>query len=258
MKRLHLFEIHEWAACPQVVRKLVTGFIEATTTIVRPYSPKIPLLARAMQSTNTQQIIDLCSGSGGPWFHLASELEQETASPLSVVLTDKFPSSEAQQRAEQMKGITYISDSIDARNVPESLQGVRTLFNGFHHFQPEDAKAVLQSAVANGQPIAIFEIAQRNILTLIQSFLLPINALLLTPFVRPFKWWRILLTYVSPLASFVLFWDCFVSVLRTYKLSELKDMTEKLDGIPYHWEIGSYSHSAFPVSYMIGYPNKVE
>jgi hypothetical protein len=257
-KRSHLFEIHELAACPRVVRELVTGFIEATTAIFRPYSPKAPLLVNAMRSVNTQQIIDLCSGNGGPWFHLASEIEREIELPVSVVLTDKFPSSEAQQRIELMNGITYIGDSIDARHVPEALQGVRTLFNGFHHFQREDAKAVLQGAVANGHPIAVFEIAQRNILTLIQAFLLPLSVLLLTPFVRPFEWWRMVLTYVIPIASLVLLWDGVVSVLRCYRPSELEEMVEELDGMPYRWEIGSYLHLTVPVTYMIGYPSKVE
>lgn len=258
MKRLHLFEIHELAACPQVARELVTGFIELIVTIFRPYSPKAPLLLRAMRSVNTQKIIDLCSGNGGPWFHLSSEIEREIESPLSVVFTDKFPSREAQQRIELIDGITYIGDSIDARHVPKALQGVRTLFNGLHHFQREDAKAVLQGAVANGQPIVVFEMAQRNILSLIQAFTLPVSVLLFTPFVRPFKWWRMILTYVIPLASLVLLWDGVVSVLRCYQPSELQEMAEELDGMPYHWEIGSYLHLTVPVTYMVGYPRKVE
>jgi hypothetical protein len=254
MKRRHLFEIHELPACPQVVRELVTGFLEAITALFRPYSPRTHLLIRAMRSTNTHQFVDLCSGNGGPWIHLAQEIEQETGQPVSVLLTDKFPSQEAQRRTALIVGLTYLGDPVDARRVPEHLPGVRTLFNGLHHFRPEDAKAVLQDAVANGQPIAVFEVLQRNILTLFHAFVLPISVLLFTPLVRPLTWWRLLLTYVIPLAPVIVLWDGVVSVLRCYRPEELRAMADDCDGTPYHWEAGSYWHRTAPVTYMVGYP----
>ncbi|MBN2563470.1 MAG: hypothetical protein JXQ75_21330 [Phycisphaerae bacterium] len=254
MKRRQLFEIHELPACPQVVRELVTGFLEAMTALFRPYSPRMRLLVRAMRSTNTRQFVDLCSGNGGPWLHLARQIEQETGQAVSVVLTDKYPSREARRRTELTGGLSYLGDSVDARRVPEHLRGVRTLFNGLHHFRPADAKAVLQDAVAGGQPIAVFDVLQRNGLTLVQALLLPISVLLFTPVVRPVKWWRWVLTYVIPLAPLVALWDGVVSVLRCYRPEELRAMADELVGAPYHWEAGSYRHRSAPVTYMIGYP----
>ncbi|MBN2580569.1 MAG: hypothetical protein JXB10_16410 [Pirellulales bacterium] len=156
MKRHHLFEFHELPACPGALRQLVTGFLEAVTSLFRPYSPGIDLLVRAMQSTGAEQFVDLCSGNGGPWFHLADQIEQKTGRAPAIVLTDKFPNREAALRAELVPGLTYDGESMDARNVPERLRGVRTLFNGFHHFRPADAQAILQDAGAKGQPIVIF------------------------------------------------------------------------------------------------------
>jgi hypothetical protein len=207
-----------------------------------------------MRSTNTQQFVDLCSGNGGPWLHLAREIEQETGQSVSVVLTDRFPSHEARRRSVLVGGLRYLDDPLDARCVPGHLQGVRTLFNGLHHFRPEDAKSVLRDAVANEQPIAVFEVLQRNMLTLVQAFLLPISVFVLTPLVRPLTWWRLLLTYVIPIAPLVLLWDGVVSVLRCYRPEELRAMADDCDGTPYHWEAGSYWHRTAPVTYMIGYP----
>lgn len=254
MKRRHLFEFHELPACPQAVRALVTGLLETITALFRPYSPKTGLLIRAMRSISTEQFVDLCSGNGGPWFHLARQIERETGKPVSVVLTDKYPSPEAKRRADSIPGLRYLSDSVDARCVPEHVRGVRTLFNGLHHFQPEHAKAVLQDAVAKRQPIAVFEILQRNGLTLTHAFFLPISVLFLTPLVRPLTWWRLLLTYAVPVASLILLWDGVVSVLRCYRPEELRAMADDLVGVPYHWEIGSYWYRSAPVTYMIGYP----
>jgi len=43
-------------------------------------------------------------------------------------------------------------------NVPAELKGLRTMFTSFHHFLPEEARAVLQNAVDAGEGIGIFEI----------------------------------------------------------------------------------------------------
>ena len=254
MNRRHLFEFHELPACPAAARQLVTGFLEAITALFRPYSPRIDLLVRAMRSTGAGRFVDLCSGNGGPWFHLAREIEEEAGQPVSVLLTDKFPSREAQARAESAGGLTYLSDSVDARCVPEHLRGVRTLFNGLHHFQPEDARAVLRDAVAKGQPIAVFELLQRNWLTLLHALFLPISVLVFTPLARPLTCWRLLMTYVIPVASLLLLWDGAVSVLRCYRPEELRTMTGGLGGRPYCWESGSYWHLGAPVTYLVGHP----
>jgi len=253
MKRRHLFEFHELPACPAMLRQLVTGFLEAIVRLFRPYSPKMDLLICAMRSSGAAHFVDLCSGNGGPWFQLARQVEQEAGYPVSVVLTDKFPSGEAKARAESVAGLTYLDDSVDARRVPEPLLGVRTLFNGLHHFRPEEVRAVLQDAVAKGQPIAVFETLQRNWLTMIHPLLLPISVLLFTPLVRPLTWWRLLLTYVIPLASLLLLWDGAISVLRCYRPEELQKMAEEFTGNRYRWEAGSYWHRSLPVTYLVGY-----
>ncbi len=44
-------------------------------------------------------------------------------------------------------GLGYERASIDALDVPAERPGLRTLFNAFHHLRPEQARAVLASAV---------------------------------------------------------------------------------------------------------------
>lgn len=254
MKRRHLFEFHELPGCPEVLRQLVTGFLESITALFRPYSARLDLLIRAMRSTDAEQFVDLCSGHGGPWFYLAREINRKTGQAVSVVLTDKFPSHEAATRAESAGGLTYLGESVDARRVPKRLRGVRTLFNGLHHFRPEQAQEVLHDAVAQGQPIAVFEMLQRNCLTLLYALSLPISVLVFTPWVRPLSWWRLLMTYLIPVASLLLLWDGVISVLRCYRPGELRAMADGLGGSAYRWEAGSYWHLGAPVTYLVGYP----
>jgi hypothetical protein len=254
MKRRHLFEAHELSVCPQAVRELVTGFLEMVAALFQPYSPKSGLFVRAMRSTNASQFVDLCSGNGGPWLVLAQEIERQTGQSVSVVLTDKFPSQETRRRNDALEWLTYIEYPVDARCVPGHLRGVRTLFNGLHHFQRDDAKAVLQDAVANRQPIVVFESLQRDWFALAQALMLPVCVLFLTPFVRPLRWSRLVLTYIIPLAPLILLWDGVVSVLRCYRPDELRAMTDELSGDSYHWEFGAYRHLSVPVTFMVGYP----
>ena len=133
-------------------------------------------------------------------------------------LTDLFPNIPAFERiASDSNGtIEYRRTSVDARAVPRELTGLRTLFNGFHHFKPEDARAILLDAAHAGQPIAIFEASRRTFKTMLLVLLLPLFVWITTPFMRPFLWKRLLFTYPLPCVPLICLWDGFVSQLRAY------------------------------------------
>ncbi|MEZ5362682.1 MAG: hypothetical protein R2748_10195 [Bryobacterales bacterium] len=65
------------------------------------------------------------------------------------------------------------------------------------------------------QPIAAFEAAEAlgGDLPLV---LVPLFVLLMTPFIRPFRWSRLFWTYVIPVLPLAIFWDGVVSYLRAY------------------------------------------
>jgi hypothetical protein len=77
-----------------------------------------------------------------------------------------------------------------------------------------------------------------------------------TPLIRPFRWSRLLFTYVVPIIPFALLFDGVVSCLRTYRPQELREMIKKLDGIEYQWAVGEHSRASgeAPITYLIGYP----
>jgi hypothetical protein len=41
------------------------------------YAPIVPRLRAALEKTGERQIVDLCSGGGGPWLRLLSEFGDE-------------------------------------------------------------------------------------------------------------------------------------------------------------------------------------
>jgi hypothetical protein len=151
----------------------------------------------------------------------------------------------------------FHSTSVDATNVPAELDGVRTMFNAFHHFPPAVARAILADAVAKRRALAIFEGANSRAVGVIAMPLQLPLILLLTPFVRPFRWSRLLFTYIVPLIPLMVLFDGTVSFLRLYLEDDLRELVA---GVPGHetfvWDIGSTSVRGFPhrLTHLIGVP----
>ena len=133
--------------------------------------------------------------------------------------------------------------------------GFRTLFTALHHFRPTAARAILADAVRRGCGIGIFEVTERRILTLLGMLVLPVFVLLATPFIRPFRWSRLLLTYLLPLVPLAVWFDGTVSCLRSYTPAELEALAAGV-GEGYDWEAGTLAAPPFVtrVTYLIGTP----
>lgn len=86
--------------------------------------------------------------------------------------------------------------------------------------------------------------------------LVPVMVLLTTPFIRPFRWSRLLWTYLIPVVPLTSLFDGLVSCMRTYSVQELHELIEGLDAKHYEWEIGELKSAAgpIPITYLIGVP----
>jgi hypothetical protein len=205
----------------------------------------------------------MCSGGGGPWLDLYPRVGGGNAqSSLQILLTDKFPNLTACENTGEpwSNHITFYPKPVDVMNVPPELKGFRTMFTSFHHFQPGEARGILQNAVDAGQPIGIFEVTRRAPIMI--ALLIPWSLLLpffFTPWIRPFRWSRLLFTYLIPIVSLMLLFDGIVSCLRSYRPRELREMIATLPTTTaYRWELGEHHDSWFemPIAYLIGYPRE--
>ena len=265
MRRVHFIELHEQPWFPSSLRDDVTDAVQFGFNLMNAYEPVAPLLRSMMDSTgkgaNSQQsIVDMCSGGGGPWLDISRKLRclatEGDSSNLQIWLTDKYPNLAAFQRvsASSDHRITYYPEPVDAMNVPRALKGLRTMFTSFHHFSPVDARAILQNAVDAGESVGIFEITRRAPSTIGIIFIGVLLLFLHTPRIRPFRWSRLLWTYLIPIIPFILLFDGVVSCLRTYRLQELREIVDQLTSCEYQWEIGELAGKRAPVTYLIGYP----
>ena len=259
--RLRLFEIHEQPWFPQFLRDQFVDGLQMILEVTNTYHPIAQLLRKHLEDCGSKRVLDLCSGAGGPWLSLVRHFKSRGAEPPEVLLTDKYPCTRKLHDWEfpAANRIHFLRYSIDATRIPGHLQGFRTLFSSFHHLNPDEARGLLQDSVNKRQAIGIFEVSTRHAFTLLSMFFLPIAAWLFVPFRRPFRWSRVLWTYLIPVIPFVLFFDGLVSCLRSYSLGELQEMTSGLESNGYRWEVGEQTGGFLPVriTYLLGCPQNV-
>jgi len=253
MRRIQFIELHEQRWFPSSLRDEITDALQFGLNLLKAYSPIAPLLRRALDSTGSGSIVDLCSGGGGPWLDLSRTLRAKPP-VLQIWLTDKYPNLRAlpNVRAGSENHITFYPGPVDAMNVPRELKGLRTMFTSFHHFPPEEARAILQNAVDAGEGIGIFELTRRAPSTIGLTLAWVLMLFVCTPWIRPFRWSRLLWTYLVPILPLVLLFDGVVSCLRTYRPQELRELVANLNASEYQWEIGEHSTGKAPITYLIG------
>lgn len=257
MRRSQLVELEDLPWFPAVLRDGGTAYLEFAVRVSGHGALLAPVVARALEASGARQIVDLCSGGGGP-VRIVSDALHAQGRSVPVRLTDKFPNPRAFAHAAEgaEDRITGTAESVDATRVPPTIEGLRTLFNAFHHFPPEVARKVLADAVAARQPIAIFEVVSREPLMLSALLLAPLMVTLSLPFWRPFRWSWVLWTWVIPLMQPFVFWDGLVSWLRIYSVEELKELVATLDAPDWEWDIGTLRLGAAPAhaTYLLGRP----
>ena len=254
MRRFHLLELEDQPWFPAVVRDLATDYLQYIQTRFRLDRAMAPIVRRLLEQSGARRIVDLCSGGSGPLLLLVRDLAAAGV-PVHATLTDLYPNAPAfEEIAGASAGlIDFEPLPVDARHVPPHLPGLRTIFNGFHHLRPWDARAVLHAAASAHQPIAIFEVSERSLRTL-PVVLTPLFVWLATPFMRPFLWRRLFWTYLVPLVPLTCLWDGIVSQLRAYTLDELRQMCEGSAAMT--WEAGqiSIARGSGRLTYLIGFP----
>lgn len=234
-------------------------FLRFMISKLKAYDAALPLLQELLIKTDQRHLTDLCAGAGGGIQVIQEDLSQRMGTPIQVTLTDLYPNLDAYRYLHAKSGgaINFIKEPVSATAVPDNLTGVRTIFSSFHHFRPVQAQAILQDAADKQAAIGVFEGASKSWVELLLLWLIfPIIILLVTPFIRPFKFSRLFFTYVLPLIPIGIIWDGTISLLRIYTPQMLDQMIKNINAPTYTWKTGKAgSRLGKHVIYLVGYPN---
>lgn len=203
----HLFELEDLPGFPSVLRRQQVEFIGWLVDRFGIYAPVLPLLSGVLVRTGNAHITDLGSGSGGPIHYLACRPGLEH---VRILLTDRFPTP----KPIALQNVDWHPYPVDALEPNAPGDGLLTLFNAFHHFTPAQQERMVQIHATRG--LLVFEVLQPTVLSFLKILTTTtIGQLLLAPFVRPFRWERLLFTYILPINLVTIPWDGLVSVLRS-------------------------------------------
>ncbi|MEL6922913.1 MAG: hypothetical protein AAFO94_02620 [Bacteroidota bacterium] len=232
MKRRQLFEFGDQHWLPRSLRRYLMELLSYQTGII--YQQALPVLIGALQKTKTREILDLCSGSGGPWPRLAPLLNARAPYPIHVLLSDKFPP----EVFNDTDVLRYHPQPIDTLGAKQGLPKFRTLFTGFHHYKPDEARQLLQQTVEDGAHLAIFEFTSRNRQNVNSMLGAPALVWRLSRQLKPLGFFRWFWTYFIPIIPLLYTWDGWVSHWRSYSTDELRQLASGLTAGNYRWEAG--------------------
>lgn len=199
-------ELEDYKQFPSFIRNIQTEFIGFVVTAFPVYKPFISYLKS--KPAAYPQMFDLCSGSGQP----AVSIFKESGTFGKLTLSDKFPP--AKFIAEET--IEYLPVSMDASRLQFKPGICYTMFNAFHHFSDSEKHDLLKRCRKAGAVIFIVEILRPNATCFLKVlFATVLGVPLLTPFIRPFSFNRIIFTYLIPLSWLSIIYDGIISVIKS-------------------------------------------
>ncbi|MCX2743296.1 hypothetical protein OO013_05435 [Mangrovivirga sp. M17] len=238
MKRIHLFEFEDQSWFPGWLRKCLTRLIKVLHTLVKTEDLLTKELLKLLDDSQYKNIVDLCSGSGGPMPEVYKKLNKEEK--ISMTLTDLYPDKQAAKEINSNNSsLYYHKEPIDATQAIE-LKGIKTMISSFHHMKPQKALEILKISQNKNQPILIYEISDNSFPAFLWWAPIPLNiitCLFITPLVRPMTWQQLVFTYFIPIIPICFAWDGAVSNARTYTEDDLKELLSEIPDNNYKWEI---------------------
>ena len=268
MKRIQLFEFEDFKWFPEVIRKSMTNLIMVLHKMVGTKEVIAGLLSEILKEGDYKRVVDLGSGSGGIMPDVIQELHSEEGlEDIELVLTDLYPNTDmvVDRNNKPEQKIQYHSEPVDASELENAPQGLKTMINSFHHMNPEKARNILASAQKNKETILIYEMGENNIPLLLWWILLPLSlvvliimSLFMTFAVRPLSWQQLLFTYLIPVIPICYAWDGQASLPRMYTMGDLDILLEDLDSSEYRWKKGkAYKKNKKSLgTFLIGSPTK--
>jgi hypothetical protein len=251
--RLHLFEFNDSPWAPAALRETIVEALSRALAWGHVLEGLVEPFRAFLDACGAEEVLDLCSGAGGPAAILAGEIASAGGRVPRFLLTDLHPHHEAwtRLRASRPGVIDFVDEPVDATRIPAAIGAgrARVIINALHHFRPELAGAILRGACESSPGVFVAEGFERNPLLFAPIAAPGLPALLATPALSPtHRVQKALLTWLTPATLAAAAWDGVVSAMRVYTEEELRAMVAPL-GASYGWTYGTYGFRPFGRGY---------
>ena len=211
MRRKQITQIINTKWCPQLIKQLCSEFLSWFVLKVNATKPFIPVIENALLESKINKIINLESTIGAGIETVKPFLKQQpaiTSIPLSKINTQ-------QQR------------------------GMYLFVNAFHQLPAISAKKTLEEIAKSRNPVVVVEGNNDSLWQLVgMTIFLPVTVILSAPFVKPFRWSRILFTYIIPVLPVIMVIDGCIGLLKLYNPKDLNKLTSSIKVSDYKWTTG--------------------
>ncbi len=215
------------------------------------------LLKNVIDKTGKSKIVDLCSGAGGPVIDSVEMLKEEME--LNLTLTDLYPNKKfaSKVNSDSNDFVSYIKSPVNAVNVPDNLDGIRTMVCSLHHMKPETVEEILTNTQEAEEGFCAIEISDNSFPKILWWISIPfsfITCLIITPMAKGITIPQVIFTYLIPIIPICFAWDGAVSNARTYTMNDIEIILSKIRKPNYTWEPGVLKGKRSKKMYLIGYP----
>lgn len=237
----------EFMDLPQTPRFLRDSVVESLGNAMRwsgVCKTAVPAFREFLGNLDSDQVLDLCSGSGEPAAVLLDALQDSGEALPRFLISDLFPVvHQMQQVVQKFPGhIQAVETPLDASDVPgHYAHSGRMVISAFHHFPPELARRILKDSADKGKPIFILEPMTRSGRGAFRMGVFFFAANLVNPFIsKRDRLLKILFTYALPLIPLMAAWDGLISIVRMYTREDFEALTAQID-TPFEWEFRQVS-----------------
>jgi hypothetical protein len=201
-------ELEDYDWFPPVLRKYQMQYIGVMVQQLGFYKKVIPVVNDLIQREKITEIVDLCSGSGVPALVVHKGLTDQS---VTTYLTDKYPQTFAPTR-----GVHAHMSEQDVLQLTPKLGTLYTMYNAFHHFQPEEQAALLQKIIDGNAHLLVVEVIKPNLWNaLLVSLASTLGVWVFFWWIKPFEWRRFVFSYVLPINILTILIDGLVSILKS-------------------------------------------
>lgn len=199
-------ELEDYSWFPAILRKFQTDYIGFVVSKFKIYEGFIEYLNKQSLKANIQ--FDLCSGSAEP----ASTIFKKSSCFNELILTDKYPSYPS------IKKLDVLEAEFDDRYT-------YTMFNAFHHFDDQEKTQIVEKIKSAKAQAYFVEILEPSFFFIIKVlFATTIGTIILSPFIKPFSFKRLLFTYIIPINILNISYDGIISVLKSRSLIKYQQL----------------------------------